>query len=221
MGTSEKWPSFDSLISEQRTQRSSTGVLSVRLLVYVTSLTPYPALGYRLLTVFTMKSVARWRLFMRVVLQPMTEETFQIYLREHEDEYARDRMITDQESFEEALRVTQSQHEALLPQGLQTPGHYFFVVLDENQNKHVGYVWFACRPSSPQLSLYHILIKKADRRKGFGRSVLSMIEQRARQNGCQVVWLNVMGHNQGAIDFYHACGYRVAAMHLNKFLNPT
>jgi ribosomal protein S18 acetylase RimI-like enzyme len=158
---------------------------------------------------------------MRIVLRPMTEETFRAYLREHEEEYAHDRMITDRESFEEALRTTRTQHEAMLPQGLRTPGHYFFTVHGEDQHKQVGYVWFACRPPSPQLSLYHILIKQADRRQGYGRSVLSVIEDRAKELGRQVVWLNVMGHNQGAIDFYRACGYRVATMHMNKFIDPT
>src|SRR5271155_1487676 len=123
-------------------------------------------------------------------------KTFGTYLREHEEEYARDRMITDRESFEEALRTTRSQHEAMLPQGLRTPGHYFFTVEDEEEGREVGYVWFACRPPGVQLSLYHILIKQADRRRGYGRSVLSAIEERAKELGCQVVWLNVMGHNQ-------------------------
>ena len=43
---------------------------------------------------------------MGVVLRPMTEDTYRTYLPEHEEEYARDRMITDQESFEDALRTT-------------------------------------------------------------------------------------------------------------------
>src|SRR5208282_6944998 len=150
---------------------------------------------------------------MRVVLRPMTEETFRTYMRKHEEEYARDRMVTDRESFEQALRTTRAQHEAMLPQGLQTPGHYFFRVQDEESNKQVGYVWYACRPESRQLSLYHILIEHAERRKGYGRAVLLLIEEKAKELGCQVVWLNVMGHNQGAIDFYVACRYRVAAMH--------
>jgi ribosomal protein S18 acetylase RimI-like enzyme len=151
----------------------------------------------------------------------MTEEIFQVYFREHQEEYARDRMITDQESFEIAMQTTRAQNEEMLPHGLRTPDHYFFTVHDEEQSKQVGYVWFACRPPNPQLSLYHILIDKADRRKGYGRSVLLAIENKAKELGCQVIWLNVMGHNRGAIDFYVTQGYHVAAMHMNKFLAPT
>ena len=54
---------------------------------------------------------------MHIVLRPMTEDTYQTYLREHEEEYARDRMITDRENFEDALRTTCAQLAALLPQG--------------------------------------------------------------------------------------------------------
>jgi ribosomal protein S18 acetylase RimI-like enzyme len=157
---------------------------------------------------------------MPVILQPMTQETFHTYLREHQAEYARDRMITDHETFEAALQTTRTQHESMLPHGLQTPGHYFITIHDEHQNNQVGYVWFACHPSTRELSLYHILIKPADRRKGYGRSTLSAIEDKARELGRTVIWLNVMAHNQPAIDFYRACGYHVAAMHMNKFLNP-
>jgi ribosomal protein S18 acetylase RimI-like enzyme len=130
-------------------------------------------------------------------------------------------MMTDRESFEEALRTTRTQHQVMLPQGLRTPGHYFFTVQDADQDKQVGYVWFACRPSSPELSLYHILIKQPDRRKGYGRSVLLAIEGKAKELGRKIIWLNVIGHNQGAIDFYIANGYRIAAMHMNKFLDPS
>jgi GNAT superfamily N-acetyltransferase len=156
---------------------------------------------------------------MHVVLQPMTDETFCVYLREHQEEYARDRMIVDGETFEEALRKTRAQHEAELPEGLRTPGHYLFTVWDEERDAEVGYVWFARRAASPDvLWLFHILINEAERRKGYGRLVLAAIEEKAKELGCRVVWLNVMGHNAGAMEFYRACGYRVGAVHMNKFL---
>jgi len=153
---------------------------------------------------------------MGVVLQPMTEETYRTYLPEHEDEYARDRMITDRESFEEALRTTRAQHEALLPQGLSTPGQYFFTIEDESLGQQVGYVWFACRPPSSELFLYHIRINEAERRQGYGKAALAAIDQKAKELGCRAVWLNVMAHNQSAIDFYRSQGYRVAALHMSK-----
>jgi hypothetical protein len=78
----------------------------------------------------------------------MTEDTYRTYLRDHEEEYARDRMITDLESFDEAMRTTRAQHEAQLPQGLSTPDRYFFLVEDESRSGTVGYLWFADRPSS-------------------------------------------------------------------------
>lgn len=155
---------------------------------------------------------------MAITLRPMSEEIFSTYLREHEEEYARDRMITDGESFEEALKTTRAQHEALLPGGLGTPGHYFFIVNDGN-DRHVGYVWFFIASVKRELFLYHIFISQAERRKGYGRLVLSEIERKARESGCRVIWLNVMGHNRAARDFYAACGYSEAAVHMNKFVD--
>src|SRR5277367_4671861 len=113
----------------------------------------------------------------RVVLKPMTEETYQIYLRQHEEDYARDRMTTDRETFEEALRTTRAQHEAMLPQGVRTPGHYFFTVEDPDRGQLVGFLWFACRATDGTLSLYHILIQEAERRKGYGRLTLDAVAE--------------------------------------------
>ncbi len=156
---------------------------------------------------------------MCITLQPMTDGVFQTYLSDHEEEYARDRMITDQETFEEALRTTQSQHQAMIPEGLNTPGHYFFSIKEERRGLPVGYVWLACRQSGGDMFLYHIFIKPAERRKGYGRLALQAIEEKSKELGCRAIWLNVMAHNQGAIDFYHANGYRSATVHMSKHFN--
>jgi ribosomal protein S18 acetylase RimI-like enzyme len=158
---------------------------------------------------------------MHVVLRPMMDKSFGAYLREHEEEHARGRMISDRESFDQAIRTTRAQHEAMLPRGLLTPGHYFFTLHDERDDRLVGYVWFAITDTNSQLSLYHIAIHKADRRKGYGRATLAAAEEKAKELGCRVIWLNVFGHNSEAIEFYRACGYGVGAMHMNKFLDPT
>ena len=80
----------------------------------------------------------------------------------------------------------------------------------------MGYVWFACRPPAHELFLYHIRIKPAERRKGYGQAALAAIDQKAKELGCRAVWLNVFAHNQNAIDFYLSQGYRMAAIHMSK-----
>jgi ribosomal protein S18 acetylase RimI-like enzyme len=150
----------------------------------------------------------------------MTEDAYQIYLREYEEEYARDRMITDRESFEDALRTTRAQHAAMLPQGLKTPDQFFFLVADKGSGRAVGHLWFSFRRASRELYLCHILIKKAERRRGYGRSVLEALDDKAQELGCRAIWLNVMAHNQGAIDFYRTQGYRVGAVHMSKHYDP-
>jgi predicted acetyltransferase len=110
----------------------------------------------------------------------MTEDAYQIYLREHEEEYARDRMITDRESFEDALQATRAQHAAMLPQGPKTPDQFFLVVADKGSDRMVGYLWFCFRCASRELYLCHILIKEAERRRGYGRSVLEALDDKAQ-----------------------------------------
>jgi GNAT superfamily N-acetyltransferase len=130
---------------------------------------------------------------MQVVLRPMIEEIYLAYLSQHEQAYARDRMITDRESLEDALRTTRAQHQALLPQGLLTPNNHFYTVEDETRNERVGSVWIAYCP------------------------------EKARELGCRAIWLNVMAHNQSGIDFYLAQGdthIRFRHCELNSRLRP-
>jgi hypothetical protein len=80
----------------------------------------------------------------------MTEDAYQIYLREHEEEYPRARMITDQES----------SRMPMLPQGLETPDQFVFVVGGKGSGRMVGYVWFSLRRASRELYLCHILVRR-------------------------------------------------------------
>ena len=156
---------------------------------------------------------------MRVALRKMTEEVYRIYMPEHEEEYARDREITDYETFGEALRVVREQHKALLTHGLKTPNHYFFTIEDEERNEGVGYLWFKHHPGSREVFLYHILIREPERRKGYAREALQLLDRKAKELGGSIIWLNVMAHNPAARELYLSQGYKVAAMHMNKRLD--
>ena len=112
------------------------------------------------------------------------------------------------------LQTTWAQNAAMLPQGLKTPDQFFSAVADKGSGRMVGYLWFSFRRASRELYLCHILIE------GYGRSVLEALDDKAKELGCRAIWLNVMAHNQGAIDFYRAQGYRVGAVDMSKHHDP-
>lgn len=151
---------------------------------------------------------------MALTLKAMQSSDYRTYMEFHEVEYAQDRMITDFETFDEALEKVREQMRATLPQEQNTPDHHLYVVWDGGTQ--VGYLWFKIKASSRELYLYHIWISPEQRRKGYGRSLLSILDDKAKEFGCRTIWLNVMGHNESAQKLYLGEGYQLAAMHMSK-----
>jgi GNAT superfamily N-acetyltransferase len=51
------------------------------------------------------------------------------------------------------------------------------------------------------------------RRHGIGRKLLEAVKDKARQAGCERLWLITTNNNRGAQEFYAALGWQVAAVH--------
>ena len=130
-------------------------------------------------------------------------------------------MKTDYESYGDALKTTQEQHRSILSKGLSTPNHYFYIIETDQGGrgrKEVGQLWLSVKAECREAFLYHIIIHEPERRKGYGLLALALIEQRAKDLGCRILWLNIMAHNDAAKKLYLSGGYQVAAMHMNKLL---
>ena len=78
----------------------------------------------------------------------MTDETYASYMREHEEEYARDRMKTDYESYGDALKTIQEQHRSILSKGLSTSNHYFYTLKGKQSGSEVGHIWLSTKPET-------------------------------------------------------------------------
>lgn len=148
----------------------------------------------------------------------MNDETFSQYMAKQQQEYAADRMRTDRETWEVALATTRRQHEALLPQGLRTPGHFFFSLRLEPAEQVIGSIWFAHRAESAEVYLYHLFINPDQRRQGFATEALDLLAEYAKGLGAKVIWLNVFRHNGGALSLYESNGFEIATYHLCRHL---
>ncbi len=60
-----------------------------------------------------------------------------------------------------------------------------------------------------EMLLYEIGVHRQWRRQGIGRALLAAMEQWMLLHGVREVW--VLGDNAGAVAFYRACGFTVAA----------
>jgi ribosomal protein S18 acetylase RimI-like enzyme len=153
------------------------------------------------------------------ILRPMSEETFSAWVAEAVPAFAAEKIASGQWAPEEALLLSAQAHQALLPQGLATPGHHFFTVQDE-AGTAAGMLWFAieARAGSRVAYVYNIEIAVAFRRRGLARRALAALEEQARQEGAEGIALHVFGHNTGAQALYAELGFRPTNINLYKRL---
>lgn len=154
---------------------------------------------------------------MKIKLRQMSDEEFKRYLPTNMDDYARSRVMTDFETLEEAKKNSQAQLDELLPQGMETHGHHFFCICDQ-EGRNVGYAWLKVDSKKRIAWLYDIVIQSERRRKGYGRYAMQELMSKAKELGARVFWLNVMGHNQPAQKLYQSLGMNTAAIHMNMLL---
>jgi ribosomal protein S18 acetylase RimI-like enzyme len=108
--------------------------------------------------------------------------------------------------------------EAILPDGLETKDHLFFIVEDEGEE--AGYLWLAERKGElgHHLFVYGIEIYESHRGRGLGRTAMELAEETARGLGVPRIALNVFGGNDVARGLYTSLGYHETAVFMEKSL---
>jgi ribosomal protein S18 acetylase RimI-like enzyme len=138
----------------------------------------------------------------------MTQERYETWLVATIGEYAAEKVASRNYAEEGSLERARGEFDALLPQGLQTPGHEITSMVDE-AGEPVGYVWFTIeeRPVGRVVFIYDIAVDPAHRRKGHAQAALAAVEAYAREHDCVGVMLHVFGSNTGARQLYLKAGY--------------
>jgi ribosomal protein S18 acetylase RimI-like enzyme len=141
-------------------------------------------------------------------LEPMTQARYDDWLVATIAEYAAEKVASGNYAEEGSLERSRGEFDALLPQGLQTPGHEIKSMVDD-AGEDVGYVWWTIedRPVGRVVFIYDIAVDAAHRRKGHAQAALREVERYAREHDCIGVMLHVFGSNTGARQLYQKAGY--------------
>lgn len=157
-----------------------------------------------------------------VRLRPMRQDEWNAWRALAVSEYAEHMQRSKGLTREQALVQAEEENDALLTDGLGTPGHYLFVAEDAASGVRVGHLWFGPRSRNPDPTiawLYDIFVEKADRGRGIGRAMMELLEVEARSAGKRRIELNVFGDNAPAKRLYDATGYAEMARQLGKDLS--
>lgn len=142
-------------------------------------------------------------------LEPMTQARYDAWLVATIRDYAAEKVASGNYPDDgTSLDRSKAEFDALLPQGLQTPGHEITSMIDDD-GQAVGYVWFTIesRPQGRVVFIYDIAVDPEHRRKGHAQAALLEVEAYAKSHDCIGVMLHVFGSNTGARQLYLKAGY--------------
>ncbi len=148
----------------------------------------------------------------------MTDQEFETYIERLIPDYAQEHVRAGSFPKAEAEQQARAQIDALLPQGIHTRNHYFFVVEDEVTGDAVGILWFARRdwPSGATAFVYDIEIDERFRRRGYASQAFRLLEDRVRELDIPSISLHVFGHNTAAREMYRKLGYEETHIQMEK-----
>ena len=151
-------------------------------------------------------------------LIPMTQPEYEVYLTHLIPDYAADNVRAGYWDESEALEKARQQTESLLPQGLQTKDHYIYTLVDGEQT--VGMIWLRAQLDRAVKSgfIFDVMVDEKFRGKGYGRQLMSLIEEKARELDLKSIGLHVFAYNKVAKNLYESLGYEISSLNMIKKL---
>jgi len=148
----------------------------------------------------------------------MTQPEYDVYLKHLIPDYAADNVRAGYWDESEALEKSRQQIESLLPQGLQTKDHYIYTLVDGEQA--VGMIWLRAQLDRAVKSgfIFDVMVDEKFRGKGYGKELMLLIEEKARELGLQSIGLHVFAYNKVAKNLYESMGYEVSSLNMVKKL---
>lgn len=151
-------------------------------------------------------------------LKPLTHSGFAAFMNRTIQGFADECVDVGRWSEEEAYGHSKNLIDAELPQGIETPKHYFFQLFDDEQQAEVGYVWleFMTKDDLPTVFINDIEINTNQRRKGYATKAFELVEQFAQENNINRVALHVFKTNTAAQALYQKLGFQVTGLNMLK-----
>jgi ribosomal protein S18 acetylase RimI-like enzyme len=148
----------------------------------------------------------------------MSAEEYERFISDHTEDFANDLVITDNQPLEKMKVRAAEKIGSLLVHGQSTQDHHFRKAVCPELGKSVGNFWLHIKTKEAEAYIYYVVVNPDERRKGYGRQIMELLENFAKERGCRQIWLNVMSNNPGAQKLYENSGFSVATIHMSKNL---
>ena len=142
-------------------------------------------------------------------LAPMTEEQYetfsQVSARDQMEGHVREGRWKAEEAEANMARLTAQ----FLPEGLATPDHFFYALVEKDTGALAGGLWYmlAREGETRQFFVVDIQVYEAFRRRGYGTQAFEAMEEHAREMGVSSIALHVFADNHPARAMYRKLDY--------------
>jgi GNAT superfamily N-acetyltransferase len=105
----------------------------------------------------------------------------------------------------------QYSEENILKELLEENAAYYFILFNGQIIGNLRFLWdekLAGISEEKQVKLHRIYLLPKTQSKGIGKAVLLWLEEKAKQEEYQVIWLDAMDEQQQAFQFYKKSGYQ-------------
>lgn len=147
-------------------------------------------------------------------LIPMSQSEFDLFLERSIPEYAEDKVRAGNWTEAESLERSRKEFEELLPLGLSTKDNFLYTLHDDKQS--MGMIWI--KVDMPSAFIYEVYIEEKFRGNGHGKSIMLLLEEKAREMGLKTLKLHVFGSNHVARRLYEKVGYEITNINMSKTL---
>jgi len=131
--------------------------------------------------------------------------------------YAEDNVKSGRWSEDEALAQSEAAFQHYLPQGIDTPDHHLWSVID-SAGDDVGVLWLGTERRPGYGFIYDIEMDPDRRGQGYGTATLAALDDWCRANAISTIGLHVFAHNTGAWQLYKRMGYVETDVQMEKRL---
>lgn len=152
------------------------------------------------------------------ILRKMTEEEFRVWAPLSQKAYAEDTARAKGYTQREAELIADESFAKLLPQGIDSKDHFFYVL--DLGGESLGTFWFSLQGTVKKRKafIYDVKIQESHQGKGYGRVIMQLGEQKAKEVGASAIALHVFGFNDRAIKLYQSLKYVTTDLSMEKGL---
>lgn len=147
-----------------------------------------------------------------VRLTPLSRDEYDSFFSYVLEQYASRISASGLCSLEEARQVGRTEQQALLPQGVKTPGHCIYAVREHFGAETCGYLWFGemySKEGRRYAYLFSIDLFPAYRGRDLGFHVMSLMEEMVLEQGLSEIQLSLFTLDKKARRLYEKAGYRI------------